>query len=48
MAKVYTPEGNYLSAEIIKAGLGWWYYQYSTNKELGKMQNTAKSEGIGL
>lgn len=48
VAKVYTPEGKYLSAEIIKAGMGWWYFQYSKNKELGKMQNLAKSKGIGL
>ena len=28
----------YLSEEFIKIGFGWWYYQYSTDKELGKMQ----------
>lgn len=48
VAIVYTPEGKYLSAEIIKAGMGWWYFQYSKNKELGKMQALAKSKGIGL
>lgn len=48
IAKIYYNNGKYLSAEIIKAGLGWWYYQYSTDKELGKMQDLAKSKGLGL
>lgn len=48
IAKVYYDNGKYLSAEIIKAGLGWWYYQYSKNLELGKMQDSAKSKAIGL
>lgn len=48
IAKVYYDNGKYLSAEIIKAGLGWWYYQYSKNLELGKMQDSAKFKAIGL
>lgn len=48
IAKIYYDNGKYLSAELIKAGLGWWYYQYSKNTELGKMQDSAKSKGLGL
>ena len=48
IAKVYYNNGKYLSEEIIKVGLGWWYHQYSKNKELGKMQDNAKSKGLGL
>ena len=48
IAKIYYNNGKYLSAEIIKVGLGWWYHQYSTNKELGKMQENAKTKNLGL
>lgn len=48
IAKIFYANDKYLSAEIIKAGLGWWYYQYSDNIELGKMQDIAKAEGLGL
>lgn len=47
IAKVYY--GNkYLSAEIIKAGFGWWYEKYSTNKSLGELQKQAASKKLGL
>lgn len=47
IAKVYY-DGKYLSEELIKAGLGWWYYQYSSNDSLGKLQEKAKNKKIGL
>ena len=47
IAKIYYGK-KYLSAEIIKAGFGWWYYKYSTDKNLGKLQNQAKLKKIGL
>lgn len=48
VAKVYYDNGKYLSAEIIKAGYGWWYYSYSKDADLGKMQETAKTKKLGL
>lgn len=48
IAKVYYQDGKYLSEEIIKAGLGWWYYRYSDNKYLGKVQDIAKNKKLGL
>jgi len=48
VAKVYYDKGKYLSAEIIKAGYGWWYYSYSKDISLGKMQDTAKIQKLGL
>lgn len=48
VAKVYYDNGKYLSAEIIKAGYGWWYYSYSKDADLGAMQNKAKAKKIGL
>lgn len=47
VAKVYY-DGKYLSEELIKAGLGWWYYRYSDNMNLGKLQDIAKNKKIGL
>lgn len=47
IAKVYY-DGKYLSEELITAGLGWWYYQYSNNDSLGKLQEKAKNTKIGL
>ncbi|SHF68160.1 thermonuclease family protein [Chryseobacterium vrystaatense] len=48
VAKVYYDNGKYLSEEIIKAGYGWWYYSYSKDKNLGKIQDTAKNKKLGL
>ncbi|MGS0747063.1 thermonuclease family protein [Halpernia sp. GG3] len=38
IAKIYYNQ-KYLSAEIIKAGFGWWYYKYSNDKSLGKLRS---------
>lgn len=48
IAKVYYNDGKYLSAELIKAGLGWWYYKYSNDKSLGDLQEQAKAQKLGL
>ncbi|WP_082377072.1 thermonuclease family protein [Chryseobacterium indologenes] len=48
IAKVYYDNGKYLSAEIIKAGYGWWYQAYSKDKSLGEMQDSAKVRKLGL
>lgn len=48
IAKVFYDDKKYLSAEIIKAGYGWWYYKYSNNIELGKDQDLAKEQKLGL
>lgn len=48
IAKVYYSEGKYLSEEIIRSGYGWWYYRYSNNNQLGKLQNAAKAKRKGL
>lgn len=47
IGKVYFDK-KYLSEEIIRAGYGWWYYQYSTNKELGILEQKAKENKLGL
>jgi len=47
IAKIYY-DNKYLSAEIIKAGYGWWYYHYSNDKSLGDLQENAKQMKLGL
>lgn len=48
IAKIYYDNGKYLSEEIIKNGLGWWYYKYSDNKNLGILEKEASNKKIGL
>lgn len=44
----YDTDTKYLSAEIIKAGMGWHYKRYSTSKELAYFEIKARKEKIGL
>ena len=49
IAMIYYDEDNkYLSAEIIKAGMGWHYKRYSSSKELALLEDNAKKNKIGL
>ncbi|MCJ7932764.1 MAG: thermonuclease family protein [Chryseobacterium sp.] len=48
IAKVYYDNGRYLSKELIKAGLGWWYFSYSKDASLGKLQENAQRGKVGL
>jgi micrococcal nuclease len=44
----YDDDNKYLSAEIIKAGMGWHYKKYSKSKELALLEDYAKKNKIGL
>ena len=44
----YDTNNKYLSADIIKAGMGWHYKRYSTSKELATFEDNAKKNKIGL
>ena len=44
----YDTDNKYLSAEIIKAGMGWHYKRYSTSKELAEFEISARKNKIGL
>ncbi len=44
----YDTDNKYLSAEIIKAGMGWHYKRYSTSKELATFEDNARKNKIGL
>ena len=48
IAKVYYDNQKYLSSELIKSGLGWWYFYYSKDKSLGKLEEEARQNKIGL
>jgi endonuclease YncB( thermonuclease family) len=47
IAKVYY-KNKYLSAEIIKNGMGWHYRKYSTSQELARFEQQARTKKIGL
>ncbi|RRJ91470.1 thermonuclease family protein [Flavobacterium macacae] len=44
----YDEDSKYLSAEIIKAGMGWHYKRYSSSKELATFEDNARKNKIGL
>lgn len=49
IAKIYYDKDlKYLSAEIIKAGLGWWYFRYSDDENLGYLESEARADLKGL
>lgn len=44
----YGTDNKYLSAEIIKAGMGWHYKKYSTSKDLAEFEIAARKNKTGL
>ena len=48
IAKIFYDNEKYLSAEIIKAGFGWWYYKASKNFKLKDVEILAKKKKLGL
>lgn len=48
IAKIYYDNDKYLSKEVIRAGMGWWYFSYSKDDSLGKLQEKAQQNKIGL
>ncbi|WP_312394448.1 thermonuclease family protein [Chryseobacterium sp.] len=48
VAKIFYDNDKYLSAEIIKAGLGWWYFKASKDLDLKNYELIARNKKIGL
>lgn len=48
ICKVYYDSNKYLSEEIIRNGLGWFYFKYSKNSKLEKLHNEARKKRVGL
>jgi endonuclease YncB( thermonuclease family) len=44
----YDTDNKYLSAEIIKAGMGWHYKRYSKSIELSDFEIIARKNKTGL
>jgi endonuclease YncB( thermonuclease family) len=45
---VILKDGRNLSQELVKAGYAWWFFKYSDDEQLGKLEVQAKIEKVGL
>ena len=45
---VILPDGTNLCRELVKAGLAWWYRQYSDDESLQALEEEAREAGRGL
>lgn len=48
VGEVILPDGRILNYELVKAGLAWWYRQFSKDPLLKKYEDDARSKGLGL
>jgi len=48
VGEVILPDGTNLSQELVRAGLAWWYRQYSFDRELAGLEAQARAERRGL
>ena len=48
VADVVLPDGTNVSRELVRAGLAWWYRQYSKNESLGALEEGARQAKQGL
>jgi len=48
VAEVFLEDGRSLNRELVKAGLAWWYRQYSKDETLGELETAARENRVGL
>ena len=48
VADVVLPDGTNVSRELLRAGLAWWYRQYSKDASLGALEEEAQQAKRGL
>ena len=48
VADVVTPDGTNVSRALLRAGLAWWYRQYSKDESLGAVEEEARHAKRGL
>ena len=48
VADVVLPDGTNVSRELLRAGLAWWYRQYSKDESLGALEQEAQQAKRGL
>jgi micrococcal nuclease len=44
----YLSDGTYVNAEIVRAGYAWQFRKYSTDPEVARLENAARSQRLGL
>lgn len=48
VAEIILPDGRSLNRELLKAGLAWWYRQYSKDRSYGALEREARNARRGL
>ena len=48
LAEVRLPDGRSLNQELVRAGLAWWFWRYSTDATLGRLEAEARGARRGL
>lgn len=48
VGEVILPDGRSLNRELVRAGLAWWYWQYSKDESMGALEAEAKAAALGL
>lgn len=48
VASITLPDGRDLGRELVRAGLAWWYEQYSKDPSFGQLEDEARKEKRGL
>lgn len=48
VGEVILPDGRSLNRELVRAGLAWWYRQYSKDESLGLLEEEARTAKRGL
>ena len=48
VGQVILPDGRDLNRELLKAGLAWWYRQYSSDTQLQRLEDQARQSRQGL
>ena len=44
----YLSDGTHVNAEIVRAGYAWQFRQYSTDPEISRLEQAARSKRLGL
>jgi micrococcal nuclease len=48
LGEVFLKDGRSLNKELVKAGMAWWYREYSSDVEMGKLEEEARAAKRGL
>jgi micrococcal nuclease len=48
LGDVFTPEGQSLNQELVRAGYAWWFRRYSNDRNLERLEAEARANKVGL